>query len=97
MRGPALPIGTSKALFGAAILSLLAPAGAWARKPVLGRTAVVAPVSGTVKVKKLGSERYRTLTERATIKLGATIDARHGKVKLITAANAKGATQTGVF
>jgi hypothetical protein len=54
-------------------------------------------VSGTVKIKKLGSTRYRTLTERTTIKLGSTIDARHGKVKLVTASNDHGGTQAGVF
>jgi hypothetical protein len=80
----------------AAVLLVAAPA-ADARKPVMGSTAVVDTVSGTVKVKKLGSDRYRTLTERTTIKLGATIDARHGKVKLVTAANTKGATQAGIF
>jgi hypothetical protein len=77
--------------------TLLLASAADARKPVLGRTAVVQPVSGTVKVKKLGSTAYRRLTERTTIKLGATIDARHGKVDLVTAANAKGALQSGLF
>jgi hypothetical protein len=98
MAARALTTRSRRALATAvAVLPLLAPGAASARKPVLGSTAVVEAVSGTVKVKKLGSDRYRRLTQRTTIKLGSTIDARHGKVKLITAANAKGATQSGLF
>jgi len=72
-----------------------APAGA--RKPKLGSTAVVRPISGKVRFKPLGSSRYRTLAARATIKMGSTVDATHGKVKIITARNAKGDTQAGSF
>jgi hypothetical protein len=88
---PALAVGVLLTISAA----LATPAHA--RKPVLGSTAVVEAVSGTVKVKKLGSDRYRKLTERTTIKLGATVDARHGKVKLVTASNNRGGTQAGLF
>ena len=63
----------------------------------LGSTAVVRRISGTVKYKPLGAARYKTLAGRATIKMGSSIDARRGRVKLITARNAKGATQAGTF
>jgi hypothetical protein len=77
-----------------AAIGLAAPADA---KLALGSTAVVDPMSGTVKVKKLGSTVYRTITERTTIKLGSTIDVRHGRVKLVTASNDRGGTQAGIF
>jgi hypothetical protein len=76
---------------------LLTAAPASAKKPKLGSTAVVRPISGTVRVKKLGSNSYKTLAARATIKMGSTIDATRGTVKLITARNAKGDTQAGSF
>jgi hypothetical protein len=74
-----------------------APVTATARKPVMGKTAVVRPVSGNVRIKPAGSTRYRLLAAKATIKMGSTIDATHGKVRVVTASNTRGATQAGTF
>jgi hypothetical protein len=82
----------------AAVTAVSAFAGATAEAAVkLGSTAVVRRISGTVKYKPLGAARYKTLAGRATIKMGASVDATRGRVKLITARNAKGETQAGTF
>jgi hypothetical protein len=82
----------------AAVAALLAmDTSAQARTLKLGSTAVVRRISGTVKYKPLGASRYKTLATRATIKMGSSVDATHGTVKLITARDAKGATQSGKF
>jgi hypothetical protein len=94
----AVPRLTRVLLTVAALVATLAlDASAQARTVKLGSTAVVRRVSGTVKYKPLGASRYKTLATRATIKMGSSVDATHGTVKLITASNAKGATQSGKF
>ena len=82
----------------AAVTAASAFVGATAEAAVkLGSTAVVRRISGTVKYKPLGAARYKTLANRATIKMGSSIDARRGRVKVITARDAKGQTQAGTF
>lgn len=81
----------------AALAALAACPTSAGAKLALGSTAVVDRVSGIVKIKPLGAKRYRTLTERTTIRMGSTIDARRGKVKLVTASNSRGGTQAGIF
>jgi hypothetical protein len=71
--------------------------GASAKGVKLGSTAVVRRISGTVKYKPLGKKKYKTLAARATIRMGSSVDATHGSVKVITARDAKGATQAGTF
>jgi hypothetical protein len=80
----------------AAILAM-ATASSAAAKVQLGRTAVVRPLSGTVRVKAPGSNRYKVLAARATIKMGSTVDATRGRVRVVTARNFKGDTQAGTF
>jgi hypothetical protein len=77
-------------------LAALASTGA-AKGVKLGSTAVVRRIGGTVKYKPLGTKKYKTLAARATIKMGSSVDATHGTVKVITARNAKGSTQAGTF
>jgi hypothetical protein len=88
------------ALVTAAVLSsafaALAPTAS-AKGVKLGSTAVIRPVSGKVKYKPLGAKKYKTLAARATIKMGSSVDATHGTVKVITARDAKGSTQAGTF
>jgi hypothetical protein len=66
-------------------------------RPVLGRTVVISRVAGVVRVKVRGSRTFVLLTQPRAIAVGATIDATHGTVKLVTAAAAAGKTQSGQF
>jgi hypothetical protein len=85
----------SVAIFLAAVVAL--PSAAVAKGVKLGSTAVIRPISGKVKYKPLGATKYKTLAARATIKMGSSVDATRGTVKVITARNAKGSTQAGTF
>lgn len=66
-------------------------------RPVLGRTVLVSRVSGVVRVKAAGNRTFTIVTQPRLIAVGATIDATHGTVKLVTAAAAAGKTQSGQF
>ena len=72
-------------------------ARATALKPVLGRTVLASRVSGVVRVKARGSRTFALLTQTEPIGVGATVDATHGTVKLVTAAAVLGKTQSGHF
>ena len=52
--------------------------------------------SGTVKVKGRNG-KFRTLRANESIPLGSTVDATKGKVRLTSAANRSGATQSALF
>jgi hypothetical protein len=62
----------------------------------LGSTVVVAPVSGTVRVKAPGSAGFTTLTAGAAVPVGAVLDTRSGTVAL-TSARTGGRMQTATF
>ena len=64
--------------------------------PLLGKSADVAPVSGTVFVRLPQSATFTQLSKAANVPFGSTIDTRAGGVTL-TAALPRGATQTGRF
>jgi uncharacterized protein YkwD len=70
-------------------------------RPVFGKTAVVSVVSGTVLVQKPtssgGVSHPVKLTATTVIPVGSILDATHGKVKLTTAKDRKGHTQTANF
>jgi hypothetical protein len=66
-------------------------------RPVLGRTVVASRVAGVVRVEAAGSRTFVLLTQPRLIALDATIDATRGTVKLVTAAAARGKTQSGEF
>jgi hypothetical protein len=81
------------------IVQLTAGSSASARTltPKLGRTAIVAVVSGHVRIRPKRARLFAPLTGRRLIALGATVDASHGTVKLVTARDRSGARQSGVF
>ena len=64
--------------------------------PVAGKTVNVAPVSGTVRIRRPGRKRFVTLTAEAQIPVGSTIDTRRGRIA-ITAAQGGGRTATADF
>jgi hypothetical protein len=64
--------------------------------PVRGKTVNVTPVSGTVLVKKKHGG-FVPLSQAKQIPMGSTLDTTHGIVKLDSAVNALGRTQTGNF
>jgi hypothetical protein len=64
--------------------------------PVAGKNVNVEPVSGTVRIRRPGSNRFVTLTAEAQIPVGSTIDTRKGRIA-ITAAQGGGTTATADF
>jgi hypothetical protein len=52
--------------------------------PQQGRTVVVAAASGTVRVRRPGAERFTKLAEPGRIPVGSLVDARAGRVRLVT-------------
>ncbi len=64
--------------------------------PVAGKSVNVQPRSGTVKIKRPGSNSYVTLTAGAQIPVGSSIDTRRGRIT-ITAAQGKGKTAAADF
>ena len=64
--------------------------------PVLGKSVVAGRVSGTVRVKRRRG-KFRTLGPGESIPLGSTVDATKGKVRITSAANAAGVTQSALF
>jgi hypothetical protein len=65
--------------------------------PELGETVNVSVLSGRVRVAQPGSGRLVPLTGGTQIPVGATVDTRRGKVRLASAVNQAGKTQTGRF
>jgi hypothetical protein len=64
--------------------------------PVIGKTMVVAPVSGTVSVRAPGQAGFTALTVGGSVPVGAVVDTRGGTVQL-TSALGDGRTQAGTF
>jgi hypothetical protein len=79
--------------------ALFAGSSAAARtlKPRLGRTVIVSVVSGKVRVRPRHARSFVLLKGPRLIGVGATVDASHGTVRLVTARNAGGGRQSGVF
>ncbi|MEA2290002.1 MAG: hypothetical protein QOD55_1999 [Solirubrobacteraceae bacterium] len=74
-----------------------AAAAAPAPTPTLGKTVVVAPLGGTVKVKVPGAAEYTVLgAGGGAVPTGATVDTRAGEVQLTTALPG-GKTQAAQF
>jgi len=73
-----------------------APPSVAAPEPVLGRSTVVAPLQGTVKVKPPGSRGFATLAAGETVPVGTLVDTRRGTVTLTSSLGA-GTTQSGEF
>jgi hypothetical protein len=68
-----------------------------ALKPKLGVSVVVVPIAGEVRIEPKGARRFVVLRRARRIPVGSTVDATRGRVRLITASNARGSTQSGVF
>jgi hypothetical protein len=64
--------------------------------PKQGRSVVVGVERGTVRIKRPGTKRFTTITEPGRIPLGSLIDARHGRVVLVTAID-QDRVQAGLF
>jgi hypothetical protein len=62
----------------------------------LGKSVLVAPASGELRVKRPGSSSFVALELGSKLPVGSEIDARHGSLAL-TAALPSGATETGYF
>jgi hypothetical protein len=65
--------------------------------PVQGKAVDVGVVSGTVMVKLPGATTFKRLTGNEQIPVGATVDATIGRVRLTSAVNTHGKTQTADF
>ncbi len=64
--------------------------------PQQGRSVVVGTERGTVRIRRPGAKRFTTLDEPGRIPLGSLIDARNGRVQLVTAID-QGRVQAGTF
>ena len=73
-----------------------APPGPTLPPPVAGKTVNVEPVSGKVRIRRPGSNRFVTLTAEAQIPVGSSIDTRNGRIA-ITAAQGAGKTASADF
>jgi streptogramin lyase len=65
--------------------------------PKVGVTVVVHPGKGRVRVRRPGAHGYEELEEGKSIPVGSLVDTRAGSVRLSTATDSAGHTQTGVF
>ena len=65
--------------------------------PVFHKSVVVTRVSGTVKVKLPGTNKFVDISKVQSVPLGATIDVRHGKIDLTSVPKAGGKPQTALF
>jgi hypothetical protein len=65
--------------------------------PVVGQSVNVAVTSGTILVKLPGSSRYVALSPNGHLPVGTLVDATNGKVRLTSAADGKGGTQSALF
>jgi hypothetical protein len=93
--GPAVPAAPAPAP-APSIPAPVAPAPIPVPTPEIGKTMVVAPVAGVVKVRTPGHAGYATLGAGASIPVGALVDTRAGTVQLTSAVGA-GRTQAGTF
>jgi len=89
-----------------ALAALALPAGVLAQQPdgvagavvpELGRTFVVERVSGRVMVRPRGGRAFLALSEPRALRVGSTVKATDGRVRVIVARDAKGATSRAVF
>ena len=78
-------------------LALVLTAVPASASPRIGRTAWVKPVSGTVLLRERGDSSFTRLRGEKTIPIGSSLDAAHGRVRVRTAKNKRGALQAGVF
>lgn len=70
--------------------------GAGTPAPVVGVSVNVAPVSGVVRVRLRGTNRFVSLARLRNVPVGSELDVTRGRVRLVSAAGG-GRTQTGNF
>jgi hypothetical protein len=66
------------------------PAPAAPPVPVFGKTVVLRPVSGKVRVRLKGSKTFVDLSAVDDVPLGSTVDTKHGRVELASIASSRG-------
>jgi hypothetical protein len=64
--------------------------------PQQGRSVLVDPERGTVRIRRPGAKRFTTLDKPGRIPLGSLIDTRDGRIDLVSAID-HGRVQTGTF
>jgi hypothetical protein len=75
---------------------LKTPSGSAVPEAELGKSVLVAPATGDLRVRRPGSDSFVALAFGSKLPVGSEIDARHGSLAL-TAALPSGATETGYF
>jgi hypothetical protein len=65
--------------------------------PVLGHSVFTAPTSGTLRVRTPGSKRFRPLSAGTHVPVGSVVDARAGRVRLVSALDRAGHVQSASF
>jgi hypothetical protein len=65
--------------------------------PKLGERVVVAPVSGSVRVRRPGSSKFVALTAGVSVSVGSELDTTKGTVRLTSATTTVGVTQSANF
>jgi hypothetical protein len=73
-----------------------APEGV-APAPVLGQSVFTAPTRGTLRVRTPGSKRFHPLGAGTHIPVGSVVDARAGRVRLVSALDRAGHVQAASF
>jgi hypothetical protein len=65
--------------------------------PKQGVSVVVAPARGRIRVRRPGSATFERLGDAARVPVGSVVDARRGRVRLVSAIGAGAAVQSGLF
>jgi hypothetical protein len=65
--------------------------------PKQGVSVLVAPARGTVRVRRPGAAGFTVLDEPGRIPVGSLVDARRGRVQLVSAIGNAGGVQAGLF
>ena len=66
-------------------------------RPELGGTLVADPISGRIRVRLPGEERFQPLADVEELPMRSTIDARRGRVQVTTVRNRRNRLQRAVF
>jgi hypothetical protein len=67
-----------------AVLALAAPAAAKLPCPAAGKTVLVIPQSGVVRVKEPGAKHYIRIRKPRLVKVGSVFDLRHGRASIVS-------------
>jgi hypothetical protein len=81
----------------AVVTCLAAASAAAAPAPKANTSVVLLPLSGKLSVKQPGSAGFVPLGATKTVPLGTVVDARNGRLRLTSAADGSGGTQSAKF